>query len=74
MSYVENNNFSANTNLFECIDSSYLKNISNEPVPQKGDSSYMKYFWDSVHIKYQLGDIVLRKVLKPTFPNAEAEA
>ncbi|MDD9899363.1 MAG: hypothetical protein OXT65_00090, partial [Alphaproteobacteria bacterium] len=46
-------------------DFAYKNAYTAEPVPAEGDTkSRMQWFWDSNHAKPELGDIILRHVLK----------
>jgi len=53
----------ASIDQIEFWDFSSINGITDEIVPETNNHSSMKYFWDSMHFKYVLGDLMLKKIL-----------
>lgn len=50
---------------FPILDFSGINAYSNEPVPNEdSNNSSMRWFWDPVHYKKEVGDIILQQILE----------
>jgi hypothetical protein len=48
---------------FPLWDFSGVNSVTVEPVPPDGEDEHMEWFWESVHYKAALGDVILENVL-----------
>lgn len=50
------------------VDFSGLHEFAREPVPPAGDTTPMRWYWDSSHFKRALGEFVLEQLFRPDDP------
>ncbi|MDF0517598.1 hypothetical protein P0R31_10180 [Bradyrhizobium yuanmingense] len=59
---------------FPLWDFSAPNSITTEPIPELGDRSPMRWFWERSHYRKQTGDLILDRIFDSTDPNRAVPA